>query len=214
MPPDHGEVSVMVTAVAFSALLILTVAASRVITRLCSQHTESTGLHPYAVRHPTDREKHPGQAVAEPASSAAPRGRRPPEPLPTSQGLPHTDGHGPTPPASFTHRLPRWCCSRRYIATDAERPAIMATLRERKNYRQAIMKMLYEATEGNRLLGVTGARLRDDLQVPEQDLAAACAYLVGEELITVDWTQGNTPAMVMLTHRGIRLMEAEEEERG
>lgn len=46
------------------------------------------------------------------------------------------------------------------------------------------------------------ARLRDDLQVPEQDLAAACAYLVGEELITVDWVQGNTPAMVMLTHRG------------
>jgi hypothetical protein len=81
----------------------------------------------------------------------------------------------------------------------------MATLRERKNYRQAIMKMLYEATEGNR---------RDDLQIPEQDLAAACAYLVGEELITVDWAQGNTPAMVMLTHRGIRLMEAEEEERG
>lgn len=90
----------------------------------------------------------------------------------------------------------------------------MATLRERKNYREAIMKTLYEATEGNRLVGVTGARLRDDLQVPEQDLAAACAYLVGEELITVDWAQGNTPAMVMLTHRGIRLMEAEEEERG
>ncbi|WP_329536280.1 hypothetical protein OG568_06745 [Streptomyces sp. NBC_01450] len=90
----------------------------------------------------------------------------------------------------------------------------MATLHERKSYREAIMKMLYEATEGNRLLGITGARLRDDLQVPEQDLAAACAYLEGEELITVDWAQGNTPAMVMLTHRGIRLMEAEEEERG
>ncbi len=56
----------------------------------------------------------------------------------------------------------------------------MATLRERKNYRQAIMKMLYEATEGDRLLGVTGARLRDDLQVPEQDLAAACASVVSE----------------------------------
>lgn len=66
----------------------------------------------------------------------------------------------------------------------------------------------------NAVRGVTGARLRDDLQVPEQDLAAACAYLVGEELIAVDWAQGNTPAMVMLTHRGIRLMEAEEEERG
>jgi len=68
--------------------------------------------------------------------------------------------------------------------------------------------------QGNRFLGVTGARLRDDLQVPEQDLAAACAYLVGEGLITVDWAQGNTPAMVTLTHQGIRLMEAEEEERG
>ncbi|MFF3464903.1 hypothetical protein ACWCQN_12555 [Streptomyces sp. NPDC001984] len=63
------------------------------------------------------------------------------------------------------------------------------------------------------LRAVTGAKLRD-LQIPEQDLAAACAYLMGEELITVDWAQGNTPAMVMLTHQGIRLMEAEEEERG
>ncbi|MFI6490363.1 hypothetical protein [Streptomyces sp. NPDC050564] len=90
----------------------------------------------------------------------------------------------------------------------------MATLHERKHYREAIMKALYEATEGNRLLGVTGAKLHDDLQVPEQDLAAACAYLVGEGLITVDWAQGNTPAMVTLTHQGIRLMEVEEEERG
>ncbi|MGW1884547.1 hypothetical protein [Streptomyces sp. NPDC001970] len=90
----------------------------------------------------------------------------------------------------------------------------MATLHERKQYREAIMKTLYEATEGNRLLGVTGAKLHDDLQVPEQDLAAACAYLVGEGLIAVDWAQGNTPAMVTLTHQGIRLMEAEEEKRG
>lgn len=88
----------------------------------------------------------------------------------------------------------------------------MATLRERKNYREAIMKALYEAVEGNRLLGITGAKLRDELQVPEQDLAAACAYLAGEGLITVDWARGNTPAMAMLTHQGIRLMEGEEEE--
>jgi hypothetical protein len=95
-----------------------------------------------------------------------------------------------------------------------ESAANMATLHERKHYREAVMKTLYEATEGNRLLGVTGAKLRDDLQVPEQDLAAACAYLAGEGLIAVDWEQGNTPAMVTLTHQGIRLMEAEEEERG
>ncbi|SDN32430.1 hypothetical protein [Streptomyces wuyuanensis] len=90
----------------------------------------------------------------------------------------------------------------------------MATLHERKNHREAIMKTLYEAAEGNRLLGVTGTKLRDDLRMPEQDLAAACAYLAGEGLITVDWARGNTPAMVTLTHQGIRLMEAEEEERG
>lgn len=66
----------------------------------------------------------------------------------------------------------------------------MATLHERKHYREAIMKTLYEATEGNRLLGVTGAKLRDDLGIPEQDLAAACTYLVGEGLVTADWTPG------------------------
>ncbi|MFE7316645.1 hypothetical protein ACFU7T_26655 [Streptomyces sp. NPDC057555] len=49
--------------------------------------------------------------------------------------------------------------------------------------------------------------------IPAEDLAAACTYLVGEDLITVDWTAGNTPAMVTLTHQGIRCMEAEEEER-
>lgn len=32
----------------------------------------------------------------------------------------------------------------------------MATLQERKHYRDAIMKALYETTEGNRFLGVTG----------------------------------------------------------
>ncbi|MFC4611978.1 hypothetical protein ACFO9E_30000 [Streptomyces maoxianensis] len=90
----------------------------------------------------------------------------------------------------------------------------MATLRERKTYRQQVMKRLYEATEGNRLLGVTGAQLRDDLGVHEEDLAAACTYLVGEGLIEVDWATGNTPAMVTLTHQGIRIMEAEEEEQG
>ncbi|MFE7778843.1 hypothetical protein ACFU5O_34205 [Streptomyces sp. NPDC057445] len=90
----------------------------------------------------------------------------------------------------------------------------MATLHERKTYREAIMKALYETTEGNRLLGVTGTKLRDDLEVPEQDLAAACAYLEGEGLVTVDWARGNTPTMVTLTHQGILLMEAEEEGRG
>ncbi|MFJ6479889.1 MULTISPECIES: hypothetical protein [unclassified Streptomyces] len=87
----------------------------------------------------------------------------------------------------------------------------MATLRERKTYRDQVLRVLYEAVEGNRLLGITGAQLRRDLHVPEQDLAAACTYLAGEGLITVDWDPGNTPAMVTLTHEGIRHMEADEE---
>lgn len=69
----------------------------------------------------------------------------------------------------------------------------MATLRERKTYREQVLRVLYEAVEGNRLLGITGAQLRRDLHVPEQDLAAACTYLAGERLINVDWGPGNTP---------------------
>ncbi|GED88577.1 hypothetical protein ACFC08_16775 [Streptomyces sp. NPDC056112] len=90
----------------------------------------------------------------------------------------------------------------------------MATLRERKTYREKIMRALYQATEGDRLLGVDGAKLRNDLGIPEQDLAAACTYLAGEGWVVVDWARGNTPAMVTLTHQGIRQMETEEEERG
>ncbi|MFD9339575.1 hypothetical protein ACFWBF_35125 [Streptomyces sp. NPDC060028] len=48
----------------------------------------------------------------------------------------------------------------------------MATLRERKTYRERVLRVLSEAFEGNRLLGITG-QLRRDLHVPEQDLAAA-----------------------------------------
>ncbi|MFI2187411.1 hypothetical protein [Streptomyces sioyaensis] len=87
----------------------------------------------------------------------------------------------------------------------------MATLHERKSYRRAVLNALYQATEENRP-GTPGSKLREDLGLPEQDLAAACAYLVGEGLVEVDWTTHHTPAMVTLTHEGIRQMEAEEEE--
>ncbi|MEK9519610.1 hypothetical protein ACIOMM_22235 [Streptomyces sp. NPDC087908] len=90
----------------------------------------------------------------------------------------------------------------------------MATLQERQLYRERALTALYETTEGNPLLGITGRKLRNDLRIPEEDLAAACAYLTGEGLITVDWEPGNKPAMVSLTHQGVRRMEAEERERG
>jgi hypothetical protein len=91
---------------------------------------------------------------------------------------------------------------------------VMAILRDRKTYRERIMQALYQAAEGNRLLGVDGAKLRTDLGIPEQDMAAACMYLAGEGWVVVDWERGNTPAMITLTHQGIRQMETEEEGRG
>ncbi|GAB2958142.1 hypothetical protein GCM10023080_017330 [Streptomyces pseudoechinosporeus] len=86
----------------------------------------------------------------------------------------------------------------------------MATLRERKTYRKRVMNSVYEAVERNRP-EVSGATLRDKLRIPDEDLSAACAYLAGEGLITVDWTSHKTPATVSLTHEGIRFMEEQEE---
>ncbi|MGW3509442.1 hypothetical protein [Streptomyces sp. NPDC000994] len=86
----------------------------------------------------------------------------------------------------------------------------MTTLRERKAYRKAVLRSLYGAVECNRP-DVSGATLRDELHVPDEDLTAACAFLVGEGLITVEWTSHNTPATLSLTHDGIRIMEEEEE---
>ncbi|MFE9904645.1 hypothetical protein [Streptomyces achromogenes] len=88
---------------------------------------------------------------------------------------------------------------------------MMAMLRERKGYREKIMRALYQAAEDNRLLGVEGAKLRDDLGIPAPDLAAACSYLAGEGWVVVDWGRDNTPEMITLTHRGIRRMETDEE---
>ncbi|MFE9097280.1 hypothetical protein [Streptomyces sp. NPDC007264] len=86
----------------------------------------------------------------------------------------------------------------------------MTTLRKRKTYRMAVLRSLYGAVERNRP-EVSGATLRDELRLPDEDLFAACSYLVGEGLITVDWTSHRTPATVSLTHEGIRFMEEEEE---
>ncbi|MER6352936.1 hypothetical protein ABT186_14085 [Streptomyces sp. NPDC001634] len=86
----------------------------------------------------------------------------------------------------------------------------MTTLRERKTYRKAVLRSLYEAVERNRP-EVSGATLRDEIRLPDEDLFAACTYLADEGLITVEWTSHRTPATVSLTHEGIRFMEEEEE---
>lgn len=96
-------------------------------------------------------------------------------------------------------------------APSATSPRVTAmTLRERKTYRQAILRALYGAVERNRP-EVSGATLRDEVSLPDADLSAACAYLADAGLITVDWTSHKTPATASLTHEGIRFMEEEEE---
>ncbi|MGW1541711.1 hypothetical protein ACWCPM_15995 [Streptomyces sp. NPDC002309] len=91
---------------------------------------------------------------------------------------------------------------------------VMAIMHERMTYRGKIMRALYQAAEVNRLPGLNGAKLRDELGIPEQDMAAACAYLVGEGRIVVDWGRGDTPDRITLTHQGLRQMETADEERG
>lgn len=90
--------------------------------------------------------------------------------------------------------------------------AATATLRERRTHRQEVLKALYEAV-GHHRREVGADALRERLRLPDEDLSAACAYLAGEGLITVDWTSHETPATASLTHEGIRFME-EAEERG
>ncbi|MFE9624037.1 hypothetical protein [Streptomyces sp. NPDC006527] len=87
----------------------------------------------------------------------------------------------------------------------------MTKLRERKNNRKAVLRSLYGAVEDNRS-EVSGSALRTELGLADEDLAAACAYLADEGLISVDWTSHRTPAAVSLTHEGIRLMEEQEQE--
>ncbi|MFJ5530186.1 hypothetical protein [Streptomyces sp. NPDC093261] len=87
----------------------------------------------------------------------------------------------------------------------------MTKLRERKNNRKAVLRSLYGAVEQNRP-EVSGSALRAELDLPDEDLSAACVYLADEGLINVDWTSHRTPAAVSLTHEGIRLMEEQEEQ--
>ncbi|WBO64941.1 hypothetical protein [Streptomyces camelliae] len=87
----------------------------------------------------------------------------------------------------------------------------MTKLRERKNNRKAVLESLYGAVEHNRP-EVSGSVPRAELDLPDEDLSAACVYLADEGLINVEWTSHRAPAAVSLTHVGVRLMEELEEE--
>lgn len=174
------------TVIAAAALLLLIAVGVVLIHRLNGQHAERIAAFHYS-------DVLPGI------------GRRP-----RRHGRPAVDATVPTrPTATATTEDIDFG-----LAVGSRGGRVMAILRDRKTYRERIMQALYQAAEGNRLLGIDGAKLRTDLGIPEQDMAAACMYLAAEGWVAVDWERGNTPAMITLTHQGIRQMETEEEGRG
>ncbi len=172
------------TVIAVAALLVLIAVGAALLHRLHARHDERIAAFPYSDALPGVGRR-PRRSRRPTAHATAPA-------RPTATATGDDIALGPAGSRGGRH--------------------VRAVLRERKVDREKIMRVLYRAAEGDRLLGVDGAKLRNDLGIPEQDLAAACTYLAGEGWVVVDWGRGDTPSMVTLTHQGLRRMETEEEE--
>jgi hypothetical protein len=82
-------------------------------------------------------------------------------------------------------------------------------IEKRQADRLRVMSEIYEAADGGRLLWVNGPWLLEHMDLPEDELADACMYLIGEHLIEGNKTLWNSfiPYLIRLTHRGITEME-------
>ncbi|MEU0575841.1 hypothetical protein ABZ465_00730 [Streptomyces griseoincarnatus] len=80
---------------------------------------------------------------------------------------------------------------------------VMAILRERQAYREKVMRAVVRTAGGDRQGGVDGAKLQDDLGIPEQDFLVACTHLADEGWIIVDRGPGDRPTTIRLTPRGV-----------
>jgi len=83
----------------------------------------------------------------------------------------------------------------------------MASLPERKETRQAIMREIYRLTDGDTNKGANANELAADLGISQEDMEAAVNYLVNEHLLR--W--GPAMGLVGLTHQGLRKMENEDD---
>ncbi|WP_067391484.1 MULTISPECIES: hypothetical protein [Streptomyces] len=172
------------TVIAVAALLVLIAVGVALIHRLNVQHDERIAAFHYSDALPGVGRRTRRRRRAAGAATVPAR--------PTATAIADDTGFGPT--------------------GDGRGRRVMAILRERKAYREKIMRALHQAAEGNRLLGVDGAKLRNDLGIPERDLAAACVYLADKGWVVIDRGRDDTSATIRLTPQGIRRMEAEEEE--
>ncbi|MCP3766986.1 MULTISPECIES: hypothetical protein [unclassified Streptomyces] len=145
------------TVLAVAALLVLIAIGVALIHRLNAQHDERIAAFPYSDVLPGIGRRPPGHR--RPAADATAPAR------PTATATADDIGFGPAGGRGGRH--------------------VRATPREQKTYREKIMRALYRAAGGNRLLGGDGAKLRTDLGIPERDMAAACTCPAGEDRVVV-----------------------------
>lgn len=81
----------------------------------------------------------------------------------------------------------------------------MVSLSERKPLRSRVLHEVYEKSGGTSAL-ISAHAVRESLGVTDREMGAACEYLAGEGLVSVQAdTFGTTatPSLIALTHRGV-----------
>lgn len=89
----------------------------------------------------------------------------------------------------------------RAVATD--------DIEKRRANRLRVLNFIYEAASGSRQININGPWLVENIDMPEDELADACMYLVDERLIEGSKTIWSSyiPFTTRLTHRGLMEME-------
>jgi hypothetical protein len=85
----------------------------------------------------------------------------------------------------------------------------MVDIEARMAMRLRIMKAIFDATDGSITGYADALALGQAMGLSDPEVADACAYLLGEGLISAHhYVEGQfTPAVVQLTHRGVKEME-------
>jgi hypothetical protein len=83
-------------------------------------------------------------------------------------------------------------------------------LRKRRELRTALLKKVYDLTQGSTASGVNGAEAAVQLGIKndqQEQLRDAALYLHDEALVKVTRVQGGFPAFIQLTHKGLKEIE-------
>jgi hypothetical protein len=86
---------------------------------------------------------------------------------------------------------------------------MMTDIEKQRTNRLLVMKAIYDAAGGGEGNAVSGPELLKTLDLPDRELADACKYLEGEQLIRGSrtlWSR-STPYTIHITHQGIKELE-------